>query len=757
MDRETCIKKISKYIGDDEVRAFLFDNQFGKEDFLTTIQQIYKAYSNIFNLTFALIYSKYRKWKSSNINLEPENMEKFNSYMRITKTFGELYKGKMLGFSTIEPTIIDAQLDIYYDGIISKDVGMSEYFNRDSENRFAYFTRCAELARHSSRLLNIKEDISSKYNDLIELLSLFPYLEDIELVLNPITPEQYGTGYIFEGDEKYEFDGINKVTIKIDGMTKSEELDTYFTLLNVDGKYYYLQNVLFDSIDNDRDKKAAYLSYSQPGIEEKEFNLVVAAFDSFSTNDGDIGIIGQKAQRTVIRDLRLNASDATVSNALIRDFYAINYMYVKQLSMAISDIFTDEIKHRLKAQYQSKHPTIFNTYSWDSTIAILLVKESATNVLRFLFANSSTIYDRLLHSLQSRFGSDVFNTNKLKEETATEVKSAFERWCIQYLGDKQSANEIINEVVEEQRTNITAEIRALKMVAYLSDLTYVDDSNTKRYKSKYPLNINSHIKMLELLRHNSDLSMSRRLDKLQTIVLKTLKSLYIFYCGFFSYAKVKNDYKDSSRDVVLTVKQVDDFQKKANSEFRREVAMQQRRLSDSKYNSVEAVLDEIERLNDECMFGTDTEAKAKRKILRENLGKYQLLDFSEIYPLKSLVNCENPSDEMLNARITSILEIYKYLQNGKGEENQFEGIYPYVGTFEYAHETRDGYKIAHFSISIPGRSNEMDIEMVSEFQYTINNKYYCLPNVMCSNNDIKLWIEPTLIDYGNFEMLDEDD
>ena len=144
-------------------------------------------------------------------------------------------------------------------------------------------------------------------------------------------------------------------------------------------------------------------------------------------------------------------------------------------------------------------------------------------------------------------------------------------------------------------------------------------------------------------------------------------------------------------------------------------------------------------------------------ILKENLGRYQLLDFSEINQLKALVDFENVDDAILDARISAILEVYKYMQNGKGDEKGLDGIYPYVGTFEYAHETRDGYKIAHFTISAPGTKKELDIEMISEFQYSINSKYYCLPNKMCCNNEIKLWIEPTLIAYGNLEMLDEDD
>ena len=97
------------------------------------------------------------------------------------------------------------------------------------------------------------------------------------------------------------------------------------------------------------------------------------------------------------------------------------------------------------------------------------------------------------------------------------------------------------------------------------------------------------------------------------------------------------------------------------------------------------------------------------------------------------------------------------MQNGNDVDSGMDGIYPYVGTYEYTHETRDGYRVAHFSIASPVRDAGMDVEILSEFRYVINSKYYCLPNKMCANNEIKLWIEPTIIDYKNFIMVDEDE
>ena len=233
--------------------------------------------------------------------------------------------------------------------------------------------------------------------------------------------------------------------------------------------------------------------------------------------------------------------------------------------------------------------------------------------------------------------------------------------------------------------------------------------------------------------------------------------MYIFYCGFFKYAQEKDRYKRQSRDVVFGAKDVEDFQRQANEAFRAEVKQQQKRLAHLKSGDIEQLLKEIETLNDECMFASTPQGKIKNTILRETLGRCPLLDFSQLQPLKHLVNFENVDEEKIDGRISSILEIYYYLQDGKGDSKGLDGIYPYVGTYEYAQETRDGSRIAHFSISSPGEKRDLDIEVVSEFHYSINSKYYCLPNRMCCNNDIKLWIEPTIIGYSNFVMIDEYD
>ena len=99
-------------------------------------------------------------------------------------------------------------------------------------------------------------------------------------------------------------------------------------------------------------------------------------------------------------------------------------------------------------------------------------------------------------------------------------------------------------------------------------------------------------------------------------------------------------------------------------------------------------------------------------------------------------------------------EMFNYLRTGhvpgeakKGNET---GIYPYVATHLFDHETRDGFVIKHFEV-LTEDETEHDIKVLSDFDYSINHRYYCLPSSLRYNPNIDVWIEPILIDYNVFE------
>ena len=66
----------------------------------------------------------------------------------------------------------------------------------------------------------------------------------------------------------------------------------------------------------------------------------------------------------------------------------------------------------------------------------------------------------------------------------------------------------------------------------------------------------------------------------------------------------------------------------------------------------------------------------------------------------------------------------------------------------------DGYDTASFALIFDANEiggETMEIKMLSEFSYEISKRYYCLPNIVRSNN--KWWIDPFVIKCQDFDKL----
>ena len=79
------------------------------------------------------------------------------------------------------------------------------------------------------------------------------------------------------------------------------------------------------------------------------------------------------------------------------------------------------------------------------------------------------------------------------------------------------------------------------------------------------------------------------------------------------------------------------------------------------------MLGEIKELNDECLFVKGR--NSKNAILKNFLGRYQLLDFNMIRPLSELLKFEGAEDKsQIDEVINKIITVYGYLQNGSDPE-----------------------------------------------------------------------------------------
>ena len=147
MTRDECLSRINKLIPDEAVRDFIFcgDNR-DEDEFLTVRPIILKYFSNIFNLAFVFIYSRYKIWKMVDGVCDEKTPTNF---LRVFKELDKIYKGSPLTFDIIENLLVDIQLDIVTQGAICKELRLTNKILKS--NNFAKYAYKAKKARKSSR------------------------------------------------------------------------------------------------------------------------------------------------------------------------------------------------------------------------------------------------------------------------------------------------------------------------------------------------------------------------------------------------------------------------------------------------------------------------------------------------------------------------------------------------------------------------------------------------------------------------------
>ena len=86
-----------------------------------------------------------------------------------------------------------------------------------------------------------------------------------------------------------------------------------------------------------------------------------------------------------------------------------------------------------------------------------------------------------------------------------------------------------------------------------------------------------------------------------------------------------------------------------------------------------------------------------------------------------------------------------------GQQISFDPVYPYVVQYEERSERRDCCDINSFSVYLTEDNGKREIKILSDREYVINEKYYCIPNVTTSNG--RWWIEPFLINCREYDQI----
>lgn len=749
MTRDECISKINKLVPDENVRDCIFcgDNR-DADEFLTVRPIILKYFSNIFNLTFVFIYSRYKAWKTIDGVCDETTPTNF---LRVFNELEKIYKDSPLTFDIIENLLVDIQLDIVTQGAICKELRLTNKIIKS--NNFAKYAYKAKKARKSSR---VSEEISieKRYDELVELLSAFPFIRDLTFEKNKI--ENIA---LFADGETIPLNNIFSISMSLDSFYDDEEgfnknLDTNYTIICRGGMYYCLERIDY-SQDADSCNGFISLNYWLIGSFNETLELKItnnAEQISLSSNDCLVISYDTAFEDYSYRFLIDTEESGEEDEYRISNFYSINYKYIKNLALAISDVMQESGRESLTDFYGKKHHFEkissgvnykFNDreiyYSWSEIISVLMIEEGTTNVLTFLLKKDKDIKDRLLHNLEFRLGKELFS----KEDIDLKINKAYQNFCEEQSKEVSGGN---IHLFKRELNDKYAEMCARMIIVGISHA--INGNDLTEYKPSFPLSIRSKKLVLEEIK-SADINMETKVEMLKQIILQTFKTLYCFYFGFLGYSNVKRDFDNESFYKSMTIKEINAYQKKAEDAFQDRINSKLREFETEEKGSYKSLLLSFK---DFCLKCEEDGKENYSRMLKDTLGKSKIMDTSDI---DYLVRCfdGNLDEDELDEIIDNIRGIFNYLQTGKKRKksSSLGVIFPYVATCEYTDISRDGNEIYHFSI-ISKTGQELNIRVLSEFQYKLNEKYYFLPNKTSSDERLNLWIEPVLINYSNFEI-----
>jgi len=777
------IKIIERLIPNENLRNLIFTNDNYKDDqFLCNKDTLFKYFNTIIEIAFFFTYSRYFQWKQNlnnrYIKYDPNYGSK--NFNRIVSFFEKLYVDRDLNPDNISDVLIDLQIDLA-NSITSNDENREEVFQaindfylKDDIKRSHVYSECDYLAK---QYLNqnfivdniIKESgktvLQQRRDTLIELIKTFPFLKYITVERKPIAnlkkiSKDAQGGVIIEDSHELE-----EITFNYFNFEASEERNCYklpddiplnFTLVATRNNYFYLEKI---------ERNYSYKSVSYPALVFSYIKLAnfPTAKHLFIINDetkvntlpdGSL-FIQDSSMFHSYENIFYNSGSNGIKSSLIKDFTAINFRYIKTLSLSICDLLTFDLKKHLFRRFGKAHGFLFNDadsngilteeeankVDWDTAIAVLLVDESAVCVLRSVFFFDVNLLSKICLNLESRLGRNQFSAIDVQKQAEDEFASIKSKWTNIYRLD--TIPYYVHNKFDDSELPIKTSVYSSTIIKKLASLSDRKNVKNAAFNANFPIPIRARIRLLSHIAE-SQATLKERIDGLVVLTNQTMMHLICFYEGFFKYASEMRRISKIHNNVVAV-------QKAANEAFINIYKKKYDEFSLPENFNSHYLVNAIAKLNNECRSPSNNpESNSKYNLTKYFLGRKEFVNMEVFEPLEYLSDIE--SEEEFTDAVKLANDLFEYLKTGsveKGYQTNDTAIYPYIATYIFGQESRDGYTIKHFEILFEDNT-DLNVKVLSEFQYKLNHRYYCLPSSLRFNKNVDVWIEPILIDYENF-------
>lgn len=756
-------------ITDENIRQYIFGKKGYSDDAIRETNSYPKYFSNIFSLAFYFVYACYRCDLDNGYG-EINNLTKNNS-KRIKKSLESAFVNYPVTPDLIQFVLTDIQFELAH-GETSELKKMFKHLCADDTAGFSfnpYYKIIAEYNKGPTRFQYSKLELMTRF---LELLNHLSFLSNFNL----------------ENDDSYNFRFISKsyarkkkVGLPQNENEKYDELEFAHLLFRDDEKYFGGIYCLFSIETGDKVGEKSYrpditLKYLTPAGERSLIFTLPQEDDSVSTHlDGMLP--DEVFLEAVGAELASDQSDLAKKNSnSIDQVHTVNYKYIKNLALAISDAISTHSSSRefLYNRFHRAYPYIFekinegeklNDYlmrlDWDSIVIMLLIEASPTAVLEFAFRRNPDMFYTVGYNLYKRIY-DVENLSVFAEKDETVlvpiIQNIIDTKLI--LGESGGFGVLKSE---QSYDKLFPRAAAMFLISKLSAVQKADNEDNIIYTG----NLRSNISLLQ--NSESKFESEKRIKYACIILGETLKHVICFYAGLFDYGKVKAVYDIETASRTMSQTENEKYQKKFERAFldaaRRQAAELPSGLTVDPASAI-ALSERFVEFCKSCSLSNSDILSENSKNLYTAIGKYEIINLRVfdklIAKLRSLGNDTNKNTADTWVSVT--LDILEYFKTGSFKDtpydsNLFNAIYPFTAVFNRGKENPDGYKTVTFSlnIDIDDDSNNdlsLDVNVLSEFVYNRREVYYCLPNVIRSN--YKWWIDPILISFIEFNGIFSD-
>lgn len=756
------IKKIcelfEKDITDENIRQYIFGKAGYSIDAVCNTNNYVQYIKNVLSLSFYFTYACYR-CDMDNAG-ETDTLTKHNS-KRIINSLKNAFVKYPITHDLIQFVLTDIQFELQSSFSELSDV--FGYLSDRSMRNFTfipYFKLIAEYNNNPSRFQFDGLELLKMFIDLVVNMTFLSnyrlecYGPDIFAFVSKdsdIDDDKYSEMYIhhlfFRDDEHYSggfyhLFSVDKIEAIADGDIISTETDIRLKYFNQNETW----SVVFVIPDNA--EKAPHLK----GQRSREILNEIACQDW---------------------DEEPCEANAAKNISSIDQIHTVNYKYIKNLALAISDTIsaTDGTKKLIFDRFNRQFPYVFErktdpknekkhiapyddkNLDWDAIVIMLLIEASPSTVLEYIIRKVPSAFDTIAKNLYKRVY-DIENM-KIFSLSSERIKEA--------VIDIIDAKLIVGESagfgkIPTAKTYDKLFPKAAAMLI-LSKLTIVQENDNDE-SLIYTGNLHSNIALLQ--KAKDEYEEDKKLRYACIILGETLKHIMCFYEGVFEYGKLKSDYDILTYDKCFSDKEISRYQAKLEQAFIDAAKQTADKLSGRNFVEPNATIEfynEFILFCEKCNPANNATTEAA-KYLYTAIGKYEIMNTSVMKKyFKELERASsNPYSYDVQSWIGTTMEILEYLKTGSTvktpkDYNLFNAVYPFTAIFDKRKENSDGHKTVNFALNIDIDDDtcvdyQFGVSVLSEFVYNRNEAYYCLPNVLRSN--YKWWIDPVLINFRDF-------